>query len=96
MKRNSIWVASNAITGSIFAHATMFSGWNTRLRLQLPKILHAGRLFFAFPVDHVEHLPFPFFVRGDDVSFSLVNDSTLSHCQASHRYRKTSPTKTRR
>lgn len=36
--------------------------------------LYAGWWFFAFPVAQVEHLPFPFFVRGDDVSFSLVND----------------------
>ena len=35
---------------------------------------YAGWWFFAFPVDQVRHLPFPFFVRGDDVSFSLVND----------------------
>ncbi|WP_119697086.1 glycosyltransferase [Microbacterium halotolerans] len=35
---------------------------------------YAGWWFFAFPVAQVEHLPFPFFVRGDDVSFSLVND----------------------
>lgn len=35
---------------------------------------YAGWWYFAFPVDQVRHLPFPFFVRGDDVSFSLVND----------------------
>ncbi|MGP9527830.1 hypothetical protein [Glutamicibacter sp. AOP5-A2-18] len=39
-----------------------------------PEDLYAGWWFFAFPLDKVEHLPFPFFVRGDDVSFSLVND----------------------
>lgn len=39
-----------------------------------PEDLYAGWWFFAFPIDQVQHLPFPFFVRGDDVSFSLVND----------------------
>lgn len=35
---------------------------------------YAGWWFFAFPVDWAEHMPFPFFVRGDDVSFSLANE----------------------
>lgn len=35
---------------------------------------YAGWWFFAFPVDRAEHMPFPFFVRGDDVSFSLANE----------------------
>jgi GT2 family glycosyltransferase len=34
---------------------------------------YGGWWFFAFPVAHVERRPFPFFVRGDDVSFSLAN-----------------------
>ena len=29
--------------------------------------------YFAFPVASVQHWPFPFFVRGDDVNFSIVN-----------------------
>lgn len=29
--------------------------------------------FFAFPIDQVERFPFPFFVRGDDISFGLSN-----------------------
>lgn len=29
--------------------------------------------YFAFPVAFVRHWPFPFFVRGDDVNFSIVN-----------------------
>lgn len=29
--------------------------------------------FFAVPVHHITHLPFPYFVRGDDVLFSLQN-----------------------
>ncbi|MCE6950277.1 hypothetical protein LAZ29_05015 [Cereibacter sphaeroides] len=39
-----------------------------------PSGFYGGWWFFAFPVDKVQHMPFPFFVRGDDVSFSLVND----------------------
>ncbi|MDV7141402.1 glycosyltransferase [Tropicimonas sp. TH_r6] len=43
--------------------------------------------YFAFPVSQVKHLPFPFFVRGDDIDFSLSNDFNVvtlngvaSHC----------------
>jgi GT2 family glycosyltransferase len=39
----------------------------------VPEGFYGGWWFFAFPLDHVDHLPFPFFVRGDDVSFSLAN-----------------------
>ncbi|MEL6570443.1 MAG: glycosyl transferase [Pseudomonadota bacterium] len=39
---------------------------------------YGGWWFFAFPLEHVEHLPFPFFVRGDDVSFSLVHDFNIT------------------
>jgi len=35
--------------------------------------IYAGWWFFAFPIASVRHHPFPFFVRGDDVSFSLAN-----------------------
>ncbi len=42
-----------------------------------PQNIYGGWWFFAFPLDQVEHLPFPFFVRGDDVSFSLVHDFTI-------------------
>jgi len=35
--------------------------------------LYGGWWYFAFPVAEVRHQPFPFFVRGDDVSFSLVH-----------------------
>ncbi len=29
--------------------------------------------FFAFPIHHVKRYPFPYFVRGDDVLFSMTN-----------------------
>lgn len=40
----------------------------------MPDGHYAGWWFFAFPVDQARHMPFPFFVRGDDVSFSLANE----------------------
>lgn len=39
-----------------------------------PEGFYAGWWFFAFPIAQAVHLSFPFFVRGDDVSFSLAND----------------------
>ncbi|MGC9371138.1 MAG: glycosyltransferase family 2 protein [Paracoccaceae bacterium] len=42
-----------------------------------PDNFYGGWWFFAFPLDRVRHLPFPFFVRGDDVSFSLVHDFNI-------------------
>lgn len=36
--------------------------------------MYGGWWFFAFPVKEVAHYPFPFFVRGDDINFSLAND----------------------
>ena len=38
---------------------------------------YGGWWYFAFPVNEVKHQPFPFFVRGDDVSFSLVHDFNM-------------------
>lgn len=35
---------------------------------------YAGWWYFCFPLAQVKKLPFPFFVRGDDVFFSLAND----------------------
>ena len=39
---------------------------------------YAGWWFFAFPLAAVTHYPFPFFVRGDDVSFSLVHEFDIA------------------
>jgi galactofuranosylgalactofuranosylrhamnosyl-N-acetylglucosaminyl-diphospho-decaprenol beta-1,5/1,6-galactofuranosyltransferase len=36
--------------------------------------MYGGWWFFAFPVAEVKRYPFPFFVRGDDINFSLAND----------------------
>lgn len=49
----------------------------TRMELQAarpkPDGFYGGWWFFAFPVAEVSRWPFPFFVRGDDISFSLAN-----------------------
>lgn len=42
-----------------------------------PATLYGGWWFFAFPIASVRHYPFPFFVRGDDISFSLANDFNI-------------------
>ncbi|EYD70565.1 hypothetical protein [Limimaricola hongkongensis] len=39
-----------------------------------PKGFYAGWWFFAFPVAETRAFPFPFFVRGDDISFSLAHE----------------------
>lgn len=39
-----------------------------------PLDFYGGWWYFAFPIQHATYLAFPFFVRGDDVSFSLAND----------------------
>lgn len=43
----------------------------------VPPTFYGGWWYFAFPLEQAEHLAFPFFVRGDDVSFSLVNDFNI-------------------
>lgn len=43
-----------------------------------PPTLYGGWWFFAFAIDQVKHHPFPFFVRGDDISFSLMNDFDIT------------------
>ncbi len=45
--------------------------------LDTPPNFYGGWWFFAFPVAHARYRPFPFFVRGDDVSFSLANDFNI-------------------
>lgn len=42
-----------------------------------PTNLYGGWWYFAFPLEHARHLAFPFFVRGDDVSFSLANEFNI-------------------
>jgi galactofuranosylgalactofuranosylrhamnosyl-N-acetylglucosaminyl-diphospho-decaprenol beta-1,5/1,6-galactofuranosyltransferase len=40
---------------------------------RLPHIDYGAWWYFAFPIAQVRHYPFPFFVRGDDISFGLAN-----------------------
>ncbi|SFM79632.1 hypothetical protein [Shimia aestuarii] len=42
-----------------------------------PENFYGGWWYFAFPLDTVEHMPFPFFVRGDDISFSLAHNFNI-------------------
>lgn len=46
--------------------------------LRRPATLYGGWWFFAFAIAEVRHHPFPFFVRGDDISFSLMNDFEIT------------------
>ena len=43
-----------------------------------PHNFYGGWWYFAFPLAEVSHEPFPFFVRGDDISFSLANRFEIS------------------
>jgi hypothetical protein len=51
--------------------------WVLRMELAAarpkPPGFYGGWWFFAFPIAAVTAHPFPFFVRGDDISFSLAN-----------------------
>ena len=38
---------------------------------------YAAWCYFAFPIHQAEHRPFPFFVRGDDILFGLMNRFSL-------------------
>jgi galactofuranosylgalactofuranosylrhamnosyl-N-acetylglucosaminyl-diphospho-decaprenol beta-1,5/1,6-galactofuranosyltransferase len=38
---------------------------------------YGGWWYFCFPIDSVKTWPFPFFVRGDDICFSLANNFTI-------------------
>ncbi len=42
-----------------------------------PATFYGGWWFFAFPLAGLRRHPFPFFVRGDDISFSLANDFNI-------------------
>lgn len=54
----------------------VFAMENESARLN-PPTFYGGWWFFAFAIDQVRHHPFPFFVRGDDISFSLMNDFNI-------------------
>lgn len=73
--------------GAVFNHGCRprFHGFDMRNRdmvfhmefattAPVPAGFYGGWWFFAFPLAQTTHMPFPFFVRGDDVSFSLAND----------------------
>ncbi|MFY1709585.1 glycosyltransferase family 2 protein [Tritonibacter scottomollicae] len=81
----AIWESGAWFNG---ACRPLFNGVNLRNRARMMKMQHAqtgpqpdtlygGWWFFAFPVAGLRHHPFPFFVRGDDISFSLANDFAI-------------------
>lgn len=43
----------------------------------LPTPDYGAWWYFAFPIAETKYYPFPFFVRGDDISFSLANEFNL-------------------
>lgn len=50
-------------------------GYSNVIFNDLPERVDYGAWwFFLFPLDRVKHLAFPFFVRGDDIEFSLSHD----------------------
>ena len=49
--------------------------WATTARP--PDNYYGGWWYFAFPVAQAVHMPVPFFVRGDDISFGLANDFNM-------------------
>lgn len=42
-----------------------------------PHNFYGGWWYFAFPIAGARYRPFPFFVRGDDISFSIANDFNI-------------------
>lgn len=59
----------------------IYSGWRlndveslvkTETLMQFPN--YGAWWFFAFPINHVKSFAFPFFVRGDDILFGMMND----------------------
>lgn len=42
-----------------------------------PENFYAGWWYFAFPLAHANHMPFPYFIRGDDVGFGLIHDFNI-------------------
>ncbi len=61
-----------------------FHGWNmkevgqvVRAETANKSINYGAWWFFAFPIAEVKHYAFPFFVRGDDILFSMINKFNL-------------------
>ncbi len=63
--------------GTDLRETTEMIEMENRASRPVPGNFYGGWWYFAFPVDEARHLAFPFFVRGDDVSFSLANDFNI-------------------
>lgn len=50
----------------------------SEVSLQVPN--YGGWWFFAFPINYVKHKAFPFFVRGDDILFGMMNKFNIITC----------------
>jgi GT2 family glycosyltransferase len=45
---------------------------------KMERIDYGGWWFYAFPIMHTPYYPFPFFVRGDDILFGLMNPHEIT------------------
>lgn len=64
----------NGLCHSVKCHYNLLSTRDILLNENEERIDYGAWWFFAFPLAYVSHLAFPYFVRGDDISFSLAND----------------------
>ncbi len=64
--------------GTDLRHFSALFHMEQKSALARPPKFYGGWWFFAFPVAHARTYPFPFFVRGDDVNFSLANDFAIT------------------
>lgn len=76
-----VWESGALFDGHCFPqwHGTDLRHFSSVLEMEhegskpQPENFYGGWWFFAFAIDSVRNWPFPFFVRGDDVSFSIAN-----------------------
>lgn len=63
----------NGLCHSVKCHYNLLSTRALLANEQEERIDYGAWWFFAFPVRRAKYLAFPYFVRGDDISFSLAN-----------------------
>ena len=84
--RNLIWENGASFFQFCQPHhgGTDITSWDQSMEMETclnggsPPDIYGGWWFFAFPTAAVNHLPYPFFLRGDDVSFCLANHFTIT------------------
>ncbi|QRN40963.1 MAG: glycosyl transferase [Neisseriaceae bacterium] len=67
----------NGLCRSVKSHFNLLMTEDILLNEIEERIDYGAWWFFAFPISKVKYLSFPYFVRGDDISFSLANDFDL-------------------